>query len=92
MPAYRRDGKELPKWNLANRAGFKTWGMKKASKELRSTRQRPVIQSQLVPCELEDKEEEILPVRALMPARVAPMVSEERHGISHTVESKKFLV
>lgn len=87
-PAYQRHGKEFPKLNTVSRAGIMAWRMKKAAKELDRARQPPVIQSQPVACESKEEEGEAAPVWAFVPARDALTVSEKRHEVSLTMNSR----
>lgn len=88
VPAYRRHGREFPNSNPVSRAGVTAWTMENTSEVLDPVRQRPVIRSQPDTWESEEEEGKIAPVRALVPAWGALAVSKERHGLSHTGNSR----
>lgn len=63
--------------------------MEKTAEELKPPRQTQVNKSEPEARYSEDEGGEIGTVWASMPARDAPLVSEERHGLSHTVDLRK---
>lgn len=81
----------FPKLSPVRGAGVTAWTMTKATEELERAWQFLVIQIQPVALESEEEEGQTAPVWAPVPGRGAPAASEERHGISHTVDLRDFL-